>query len=130
MTYAPRLILRLSCIAAVALLAGCDIPGMGPDPKIAQREADARAVGGACRHALRGIEDCYSLNPKAPKAPVFAGWKDMDQYMRDNKIEGRASVVSQAPAAAVDEAGIDKATEKVVASPPPARNRGTGGRSL
>lgn len=81
---------RLLLIPAIALLlAACDIPGMGPDPRIAQREADAKAIGGACRHALRGIEDCYRLNEKASKTAVFEGWKEMDQYMRDNKIEGQ-----------------------------------------
>jgi hypothetical protein len=73
------------------LLAGCDIPGMGPDPRIAQREADGKAIGSACRHALRGIEDCYTLNEKASKTAVFAGWKEMDQYMRENKLEGQRS---------------------------------------
>jgi len=95
----PRRILL--AVALVSLLAGCDkisaIPGLGPDPRIAQREEEAKAIGGACRHALRGLEDCYTLNPKANKASVFTGWKDMDQYMRDNKIEGTPSVIS-APA--------------------------------
>ena len=78
-------------------LAACDLPGMGPDPRIAQREADARAIGGACRHGLRSIEDCYTLNEKASKAAMFAGWKEMDQYMRENKIEGiRATTGSKA----------------------------------
>ena len=72
------------------LLAGCEIPGLGPDPRIAQREADGKAVGAACRHALRGIEDCYRQNEKAPKTAVFEGWKEMDLYMRENKIEGIA----------------------------------------
>ena len=80
-------------IAAPLLLAGCDIPGLGPDPRIAQREADGKAIGSACRHALRGIEDCYQLNEKASKTAVFAGWKEMDQYMRENKIEGQRSAV-------------------------------------
>ena len=87
---------RAALIAAALLpLAGCEIPGMGPDPRVAQREAEAKAIGGACRHALRGLEDCFTLNPKAPKAQVFAGWKDMDLYMRENKIEGTASVLTQ-----------------------------------
>jgi len=89
-TMSPRYLLA-SCV--VLLLSGCEIPGVYPDPKIAAREADAKATGGACRHALRGIEDCYTLNPKASKALVFAGWKEMDTYMRENKIEGVASVV-------------------------------------
>ena len=87
---------RAALIAAALLpLAGCEIPGMGPDPRVAQREAEAKAIGGACRHALRGLEDCFTLNPKAPKAQVFAGWKDMDLYMRENKIEGTASGLTQ-----------------------------------
>jgi len=77
-------------LATALLLTGCDLESLLADPKVAQREADARAIGSACRHGLRGIEDCYAMNPKASKASIFAGWKDMDQYMRDNKIEGVA----------------------------------------
>lgn len=81
----PRLL-----IASVALLlAACDIPGLGPDPRIAMREAEGKAIGGACRYAVRGIEECYELNPKALKTAVFEGWREMDQYMRENKIEGQ-----------------------------------------
>ena len=88
---------RLALAAAMpVLLSACDIPGLGPDPRAVQREAEAKAVGGACRHALRGLEDCFTLNPKAPKAAVFAGWKDMDAYMRENKLEGTPSVLGKA----------------------------------
>ena len=94
-TLSPALRL-LAASTLLLLLGGCDkIPGMGPDPRIA-RDDEAKAIGGACRHALRGIEDCYTLNPKAAKASVFAGWKDMDAYMRENKIEGTPSVLSKA----------------------------------
>ena len=81
---------RLLIAALSLMVAACDIPGLGPDPRIAQREADGKAIGGACRHALRGIEDCYVLNEKALKTAVFEGWKEMDLYMRENKIEGVA----------------------------------------
>lgn len=88
---------RLALAAAMpVLLSACDIPGLGPDPRAVQREAEAKAIGGACRHALRGLEDCFTLNPKAPKAAVFAGWKDMDAYMRENKLEGAPSVLGKA----------------------------------
>jgi len=83
-------------IAMTLLIAGCDMLGLGPDPRIAQRESDARAIGGACRYALRGIEDCYRLNERAPKTAVFEGWKEMDQYMRENKIEGARSTIADA----------------------------------
>ena|SRR5690606_37033290 len=82
------------------LLAGCleQVPGLGPDPRTVIRENEAKAIGSACRHAMRGIEDCYTLNPKAPKSMVFAGWKDMDEYMREHKLEGTPSVFTQKPA--------------------------------
>ena len=92
----PSTALRLMVLAGLLLLAGCDkIPGLSPDPRVAQRDAEAKAIGGACRHALRGLEDCYTLNPKAPKAQVFAGWKEMDAYMRENKLEGAPSVIDR-----------------------------------
>jgi hypothetical protein len=87
--------MMIICVAL--LLSACDIPGMGPDPRIAQREADGKAIGAACRHALRGIEDCYNLNARAPKTAVFEGWKEMDQYMRENKIEGIPPKQASAP---------------------------------
>jgi hypothetical protein len=79
---------RPAILAITLLLGGCDIAALLADPKVVQREADAKAIGGACRHGLRSIEDCYSLNEKAQKSSVYAGWKEMDQYMRENKIEG------------------------------------------
>jgi hypothetical protein len=83
------------------LLAGCleQVPGLGPDPRTVIRENEAKAIGSACRHAMRGIEDCYTLNPKAPKSMVFAGWKDMDEYMREHKLEGTPSIFTQKPEA-------------------------------
>ena len=87
--------LRLFLPTLALLLAGCDIPGMGPDPRALQRESDAKAIGGACRYAQRGIEDCYRMNEKFSKTAIFSGWKDMDQYMRDNKMEGQAPALDK-----------------------------------
>jgi hypothetical protein len=64
-----------------------------PDKVAAAREADGRAVGAACRHAGRAIEDCYVLNKRVDKAAIFAGWRDMNDYMRENKIESVAPVL-------------------------------------
>ena len=75
-------------LLALALLSGCDIAGMESAVKIAAvREADGKAVGGGCRHAARAIEDCYAMNRKADRAAIFAGWRDMNDYMREYKIE-------------------------------------------
>src|SRR6218665_3178241 len=83
----------LPLLGAVLLLAGWELPGICPDPKTVAREADPKATGGGCRHALRALEDCYTLNPKASRAAIFAGWREMDQYMRENKIEGVQAVI-------------------------------------
>ena len=73
---------------AAALLAGCDMLGIeSPEKVAAARDAEGRAIGGACRHAGRAIEDCYALNRRTDKAAIFAGWRDMNDYMRENKIE-------------------------------------------
>ena len=82
---------RLAPLAAallVALLTGCDALGIdSPEKLAAVREAEGKAIGGACRHAARAIEDCYALNKKADKSAVFSGWREMNDYMRENKIE-------------------------------------------
>jgi hypothetical protein len=109
----------LALVLALALpLAGCDIAAMLADPKVAQREADAKAVGGACRFGMRSIEDCYALNAKASKAAVFAGWKDMDQYMRDNKVDGVASKIDKVEKSD-EEPAKESAQEKSAPEPKP-----------
>lgn len=72
----------------LAALSGCDRMGI-PDPvKVAeQQDAEGKAIGGACRHSGRALEDCYVLNPSALKAAIFAGWRDMNDYMQQNNIE-------------------------------------------
>jgi hypothetical protein len=105
-------VLRLMAASGVLLLAACDkVPGLGPDPRAVQREEEAKAIGGACRYALRGLEDCYTLNPKSAKASVFAGWKDMDAYMRENKLEGTPSVLGKAEKPERAEKSTDIETE-------------------
>jgi hypothetical protein len=78
----------LAVLALVApLAAGCDKLGIETSAAVAARkEADSKAIGAACRHAGRAIEDCYTLNKQADRAAVFAGWREMNDYMRDKKI--------------------------------------------
>jgi len=74
---------------ASVLLAGCDALGIESATDVnARKEAEGRAIGSACRHAVRSIESCFQSNPRAGKAAVFAGWREMDQYMRDNNVVG------------------------------------------
>ena len=86
-----RTSVRLSwpaALALVVLLSGCDMLGIESASAVAARkEAEGRAIGGACRHAGRAIEDCYAMNRKADKPAVFAGWREMNDYMRENNME-------------------------------------------
>ena len=76
---------------------------------------------------MRAIEDCYTLNPKADKASVFMGWREMDEYMRENKLDGVAPVVprpapptaskASAPSADDEEDVADKADGETTSKP-------------
>jgi len=85
--------MRFTSTAVIAVLTGLTLSGCNlfggesAEAVAARREADGKAVGGACRHAGRAIEDCYSLNRRADKAAVYAGWREMNDYMRENKLE-------------------------------------------
>ncbi len=72
----------------------------------ARKEAEGKAIGAGCRHAARSVEQCYTQNKKADKAAVFTGWKEMNEYMTENKIEAvpAAPEPSATAVASVDEA--------------------------
>ncbi|WP_199534643.1 hypothetical protein [Rhodoferax lacus] len=114
------MIARAVLFALTLLLAGCDLESLLADPKVAQREADSKAIGSACRYGMRGIEDCYTMNEKASKAAVFTGWKEMDQYMRDNKIDGVPSKEAKTEPTAAVASG-----EEVVSESPKAGKEAT-----
>ena len=105
--------------AASALLTGCDALGIETAVQTAEKnEAEGKAIGSACRHAVRSVEDCFRSNPKAGKAAVFAGWKEMDAYMRENEIVGMP--FTPTPPAPPAEAGAEDQ------SPDPASDKGHG----
>ena len=140
----------LLILAAIASLSGCDQLGqkLGLEDqakKEAAQQAEAKAVGSACRQSGRAIEDCYSIYNWLPKAGIYDGWKDMDAYMRENQLETvtpqlpppespgaakkrkKAEAAEQsgdkpAKAAAKEEKSTDKAEEA------PAKNEEKGGK--
>lgn len=76
----------LMVAGAATMLSSCDlsqIPGL--DGKLSIE--DSKAVGAACRHSGRALEDCFVMNPKTHPAGVFDGWRDMNDYMLANEIE-------------------------------------------
>ncbi len=77
---------------AVLLLGGCDMVqqrlGLQDPAKLeAIAEGEGRAVGAGCRQSGRAIEDCYALYDRLPKAAIFSGWRDMNDYMLANKLD-------------------------------------------
>ncbi|WP_088282405.1 hypothetical protein [Ideonella sp. A 288] len=122
-----RFIATLLLSATALLGAGCDQLGIESASAVAARkEADGKAVGGACRHAGRAIEDCYTLNKKADRPSVYAGWREMNEYMRENKIEPVIPVIKPEQAVAAkpaDEAEADDAHAKPAAEKPAAKGK-------
>jgi hypothetical protein len=109
----------LFSLLAALLLGGCDqlsskLGLEDPAAKEAKLEGEGKAVGSACRHSGRAIEDCYSIYSWLPKAAVYAGWREMDEYMRDNKIE---TIVPQLPPAEPPAGKKKKAAKPAAATP-------------
>lgn len=74
--------------AGIFLLSGCDqLSERAGFPNPARIEAEGKAIGGACRHAGRGLEDCYRLNKEGSKPAIYAGWKEMNEYMAKNSMQ-------------------------------------------
>lgn len=101
------------CLFALVTLAplwlsGCDLLGIEPASVLAaRREAESKAVGAGCRQAARSVEECYALNKRNEKAAIYAGWKEMSEYMAENKIEA----VMPSPESAVTEVAAAEVVE-------------------
>jgi predicted small lipoprotein YifL len=82
--------LMLMCLPA---LGGCGLKDYFPDAATQAKKAgdEAAAIGGACRQAGRSLEDCFTRQNKVEKAGALKGWRDMDEYMRQNKLDPQAA---------------------------------------
>ncbi|MBC9071067.1 hypothetical protein IAI53_03755 [Thauera sp. CAU 1555] len=93
---------RILPLLFLPMLLGCErladlleLPDPQKEAMIA--EAEGRAIGSACRQTGRSLEDCYALNPKAPKSAVFAGWREMNDYMMEHNLQEVPSHLIPAP---------------------------------
>jgi hypothetical protein len=107
-------LLHLAPLCAALLLGGCDQLGIESATAVAARkEAEGKAIGAGCRHADRSVEDCYANNKRADKAYVFAGWKEMNDYMRENNIAAvPASPDTAVAAAKAEDEDVSKQGDK------------------
>lgn len=73
----------LLVVPLLLTLAGCNwisnVSGLSKDAN--------KAVGAACRQSGRSLEECYQRNPDADKAQIYAGWREMHEYMVKQKLE-------------------------------------------
>lgn len=67
------------------LLGGCILPD--PEAEAKKAEDEAAATGSGCRQAGRSLEDCYLRNEGLNRTGALRGWRDMDEYMRTNKLD-------------------------------------------
>lgn len=111
----------LPMVPLLLALAGCEQVNQrlgleDPAKKEARLQAEGRAVGSACRQSGRAIEDCYTIYYWLPKSPIFEGWREMNDYMIENKMaatpEHPTTVAADAGEAAVDEAAPSVQGEK------------------
>lgn len=97
-------------ILVLPLLTACDqLQERMGIPVAAKLEAEGKAIGSACRHAGRGLEDCYRLNPEADKAAVHTGWREMNEYMIKNNMQ---SLAPQFPAEPPAKPGAKKTAQE------------------
>ncbi len=95
-------LLRTFCLSAVLILSlsGCD----QINDQINKQKLVGKAVGAGCRQSGRSLEDCYMRNPKVAKPDIFAGWKEMSEYMQAKKLD----IIPPPPDLHPDEAGAEK----------------------
>jgi hypothetical protein len=110
---------RALFIAALALgVSGCDYVGgmFAPKPLEQQRE-EGQALGAGCRQAGQSLEDCYTRNPNSLKAGIYAGWKEMHEYMAAMNIETAKSGAEPDPIKQILDPKSDKALATAQRSP-------------
>ena len=116
-----RSLRHLVLLALLPFAAGCDqLAEVLELPNPSKVEAEGRAVGSACRHAGRSLEDCYTLNAGAEKAAVFAGWRDMNDYMMEHKLDTVPSRLVPGAPPATSVKSPDTTPEAAKTAPAPA----------
>lgn len=111
-------------LLATVVLGGCDAVGNAlgiesASAAAARRESEGKAIGAGCRHAGRSVEACFALNRRADKAAIFAGWREMSEYMAENKIEAQPPPPEVTAAEAA--AGASQASDSIVDKPDAAK---------
>ncbi len=113
-TTAARGLKLIGVLSLTLALGACDYVASFSKPKQTPEEAKAEgiALGAGCRQAGQSLEDCYQRNPDSLKAGIFAGWKDMHEYMAAKNIQTVAPPPPPEKADAVADAAKEKDAPK------------------
>ncbi|MBP8813744.1 MAG: hypothetical protein KBE25_05700 [Laribacter sp.] len=83
----------LFLLSVSTLLAGCNWIG-----NVTGLNSEAnQAIGAGCRQTGRSLEECYIRHPDADRAQIFAGWKQMNEYMSKHELPTMNPPVDPAP---------------------------------
>ncbi|MCW3481891.1 hypothetical protein OL229_20385 [Neisseriaceae bacterium JH1-16] len=70
------------CLPLLAALGGCNwvsnVTGLSAGAN--------KAIGASCRQTGRSLEECFTRNEDADKAQIYAGWREMNEYMAKNSL--------------------------------------------
>ena len=102
-------------LLALPLLAGCNwignVTGLNDDAN--------KAIGAACRQTGRSLEECFLRNPDAGQDQIYAGWREMNEYMVRNKLDTMAPPADkEAKAASGVKPAVAKPPATVQMAPP------------
>jgi len=122
--------LRTFCLSAALILSlsGCE----QINDQLNKQKLVGKAVGAGCRQSGRSLEDCYNRNSKVAKPDIFAGWKEMSEYMQAKKLDvippqdqqqaetntDKAEPKASEPAAVASAASAVRQAKKTVAKAP------------
>ncbi|MDN0084786.1 hypothetical protein QU487_18845 [Crenobacter sp. SG2305] len=70
------------CLPLVVALGGCNWIGS----MTGLSAGSNKALGAACRQTGRSLEECFMRNEDADKAQLYAGWREMNEYMAKNRL--------------------------------------------
>lgn len=123
-------LLRTFCLSAALILSlsGCE----QVNDQLNKQKLVGKAVGAGCRQSGRSLEDCYNRNSKVAKPDIFAGWKEMSEYMQAKKLDvippqdqqqaetnaDKAEPKASEPAAVASAASAVRQAKKTVAKAP------------
>lgn len=109
----------LTMLALCMTLSACDYFQKSKSAKTPEElMAEGVALGAACRQVGQSLETCYARNPKGLKEGIFAGWKEMHEYMATKNLE------TLEPSSSKDDARHERVKEKEKEREERAKERG------